>query len=85
MPFQKHVLLWLREHNIQSANWENLQKKVTKYVMRRNLTTLHGLNVERKTSGNDVNKRNKSNTHSIVVVENNQNEEICCNSTYTGS
>ena len=52
------------------------------------LTTLHGLKVEKKSSGNGSNIRTNSqnsSTHNTVVVEDDQNEEICCSSTYTGS
>ena len=52
------------------------------------MTTHHGVKVETKSSGNGVNKRansQNSSTRNTVVVEDDQNEDVCCNSTYIWS
>lgn len=52
------------------------------------METLHWLKVEGISSGNGANATNhsqNSNTPNATVVEDEQNEEICYNSTYAGS
>ena len=54
----------------------------------KHLETLHWLKVEGISSGNGANATSHSqnnNTPNATVVEDEQNEEICYNSTYTGS
>ena len=64
------------------------KRRSCKVCNEKHLTIRHGLRVEGKSSGNGVNIRTNSqnsSTHNTVVIEDDQNEEVCCNSTYTGS
>ena len=65
------------------------KRRSCKVCNERHLLTLHELKIERKSSGNRANIRansQNSSKHNIVVVEDyDQNEEVYCNFTYTGS
>ena len=67
--------------NRTAKTWK--KRRSFKVCNEKYLTTLHGMKVEKKSSGNGANVRDNSqnsSTHNTVVVEDDQNEEVCCNS-----
>ena len=59
------------------------KRRIWKVRNKKHLTTLHGTKVERKSNGDGASRRaNKQNSsiHNTLAVENDKNEEICCNS-----